>query len=120
MADKKPRPQANVTVIGRLGSEPGPVSASGKLTKARLAVGQRVKDKSGEWADGPTMWFDVVTAGPQLADLHKGDLVELQGRLGMREWEDREKVKRYSYEVWVNRAANVGNSLDDSEFPVGA
>ena len=120
MADKKPRPQVTVTAIGRIGAAPELVGSKGKLTKARLAVGQRVKDASGEWGDGPTMWFGLLTAGPQLADVGKGDLVKVEGRLSMREWEDREGRKRYDYEIWTDKVENVSISLDDSEFPVGA
>lgn len=121
MAGKKPQPKVTVEIIGRIGRPPETVGAKGKLTKASLAVGQRVKGQDGEWSDGPTMWFTLLTAGPQLADLKKGDLVTLGGRLSMRTWEDREKQTRHEYEVWVDELAVIGaNSLDDSEFPVGA
>lgn len=122
MADKKPQPKVTLTAIGRIGKAPETVGAKGKLTKASMAVGQRVKDQAGVWSDGPTMWFDLLTAGPQLADLQKGQLVSVSGRLSMRTWEDREKATRYSYEIWVDSAEVISDPKvpDDSEFPVGA
>lgn len=114
MAGSKPRQQANVTAVGRLGSDPAPVTKGGKLTKASLAVNQRVK-KDGEWADGPTMWFDLNTAGPQLVGLSKGDLVQVTGRLAMREYEG----KRF-WTIWVEEATDLANVNEDSEFPAGA
>jgi single-strand DNA-binding protein len=120
VAGKKPQPKVTVVATGRIGSAPETVGAKGKLTKARMAVGQRVKGQDGEWADGPTMWFGLLTAGPQLADLSKGDLVTVEGRLTMRTWEDREGSTRYDYDIWVDKLSMAANSLDDSEFPVGA
>ena len=110
MADeqKKPRQQATVTAVGRISKEP---ETKGKLSFTSLAVNQRVKE-DGEWKDGPTMWFDLKTAGPQLLGASKGDLVEVTGRLAMREYQG----KNY-YTIWAEKLANLST---DADFPVGA
>jgi single-stranded DNA-binding protein len=107
MADK-PRQQASITATGRISKD---TKAVGKLTVTSLAVNQRIK-KDGEWTDGPTMWFDLSTAGPQLVEASKGDLVTVEGRLAMREYNG----KLY-YTIWVEKLANASV---DSDFPVGA
>lgn len=107
MADK-PRQQVTVTAIGRIAKEP---ETKGKLTFTSFAVNQRVKDGD-EWKDGPAMWFDLKTAGPQLLGASKGDLVEVTGRLAMREYNG----KNY-YTIWAEKLVNASI---DSDFPVGA
>ncbi len=58
----------NVTVTGHVGNEPViSFSASGTpWTSFRVASTRRVRDpRTGEWADGPTLWFTVVAAPEQ-------------------------------------------------------
>jgi hypothetical protein len=105
---KKPRQQVNAVAVGRISKEP---ETRGKVQSTSLAVNQRVRE-NGEWVDGPTMWFDLATAGPQLLGVSKGDLVEVKGRLSMRVY----KEKVY-YTIWADEVANL---TVDSDFPVGA
>lgn len=109
MADEKsskPRQQVTVTAVGRISKYP---ETKGKLTFTSFASNQRVRE-NGEWKDGPTMWFDLKTAGPQLLGAEKGDLVEVKGRLAMRDYQG----KNY-YTIWLDSLVNLSV---DSDFPV--
>lgn len=72
-----------------------------------VAVSDRVKNKeTGQWEDGST-WFARCTIWGDLAEhaaatIKKGMRVIGYGRIGQREWEDREGNKRTSVEVTLD------------------
>lgn len=77
--------------------------AVGSLT---IAVSDRRKTDSGDWEDGNT-WFARCTLWGELAEnaaasLDKGMRVVAWGRLGQRDWEDKDGNKRSSVEVTVD------------------
>ncbi|WP_159792257.1 single-stranded DNA-binding protein [Puerhibacterium puerhi] len=89
----------NVTVTGHVGNEPViSFSASGTpWTSFRVASTRRVRDpRTGEWADGPTLWFTVKAFGDRAFNvsqsLAKGTPVVVTGRLGVDEYEVRRGV----------------------------
>lgn len=89
----------NVTVTGHVGNEPVvSFSASGTpWTSFRVASTRRVRDpRTGEWADGPTLWFTVKAFGDRAFNvsqsLAKGTPVIVTGRLGVDEYEVRRSV----------------------------
>ncbi|MFP3712891.1 single-stranded DNA-binding protein [Puerhibacterium sp. TATVAM-FAB25] len=89
----------NVTVTGHVGNEPViSFSASGTpWTSFRVASTRRVRDpRTGEWADGPTLWFTVKAFGDRAFNvaqsLAKGTPVIVTGRLGVDEYEVRRAV----------------------------
>jgi single-strand DNA-binding protein len=96
----------NVTFIGNIGRDPElQVTPDGTpVTKFSLAVNER----TGRGADAKesTMWLNIV-AWRGLAEtvekyMHKGMSVCVSGRLKVREYTDREGVKRMSVDVVAN------------------
>jgi len=91
-------------VIGRVGKVPEvKYTTSGQaVANFSVAVTEKFKDKE------HTTWYDVQTWG-KLAELAgeyvtKGMLIFVEGRMNCREWEDKEGVKRRSWEL-------IGNSM---------
>ena len=96
-----------VTVIGRLGRDPemNYTQNGTAVTKFSIAVGQGKdsKDKNNPNAKERTLWLNVV-AWQGLAEtaakyLTKGSKVLIQGRLDLREYQDRNNISRTSVEV---------------------
>ena len=84
-----------VTISGRLGAEPElRFTADGKAhARARLAHSGRIKDQSGTWVDGPTLWLSLSAFGhlaEQLAEQPKGALLLVTGRATPTEYTNRE------------------------------
>ncbi len=94
-----------IELIGRLGKDPelNVTNDGTPVTKFSLAVDRYMgKDSQGN-AKNDTDWFNIV-AWKGLAELvekfiHKGQLVYVAGRLSIRQYTDREGVKRQSIEV---------------------
>ena len=100
--------QTNVITIKLTANDhPESRDVGGKtVTKVRARQSQG-KDRDGEWK--PSVWLDVEAWGgswaqTDLAELRKGDVFTVTGRLTVREWEDREGNKR---EFWGIRADSV-------------
>jgi single-strand DNA-binding protein len=85
---------ATVTITGRLTADPVLRTTNGKsLSVANFTVAQtpRRQNENGDWEDAGDTLFLRVTAWRDLADnaassLHKGDLVVIIGRLGVRHY----------------------------------
>src|ERR1700744_4556676 len=93
-----------VVLIGNLGREPDLQYLEGNIAVAKfpLATTESYKDKSGTLIS-QTEWHTVVL-WRGLADLaqkylHKGSLVYIEGRIRTRNWEDKDKNKRFSTEI---------------------
>ncbi len=93
-----------VTLIGRLGRDPETrYTASGKaVANFSLAVSEKWTDSGGEKQER-TDWFNVV-AWNKLAEIvqkyaHKGDLVLVEGKLQVREYESRDGEKKKATEI---------------------
>jgi len=93
-----------VMLIGNLGRDPDLQYLEGNIAVAKfpLATTETFKDKNGNLVS-QTEWHTVVLwrGLAELAQkyLHKGSLVFIEGRLRTRNWEDKEKVKRFSTEI---------------------
>lgn len=106
----------------------GPGSVAGNLTRdpnlrytnggtavcnLRIASSERVRDdKTGEWKDGPTAFYDVQCWG-RLAEnicehLNKGDRIVAEGRWVEVSWEDKDQNIRTRTQL---RARDLGPSL---------
>ncbi|PZR55183.1 single-stranded DNA-binding protein [Xylanimonas oleitrophica] len=90
----------NVTVVGHVGQDPTLyTSGSGtRWTSIRVASTRRVRDpRTGEWGDGPTMWFTVRSFGDRalnvVESLRKGTPVVVSGRLAFEEYEVTKEVR---------------------------
>jgi single-strand DNA-binding protein len=91
-------------LIGNLGRDPDLQYLEGNIAVAKfpLATTETFKDKNGNLVS-QTEWHTVVLwrGLAELAQkyLHKGSLVFIEGRLRTRNWEDKDKVKRFSTEI---------------------
>lgn len=107
---------ANVTVMGRIGSEPRFFMAEGEapdFVSFRLATTRSYFNRNtGAWVDGETTWF-TVKAWRTLAtnirtSLKKGDAVIVHGNLDTQRWTSSEGIERESL---VIEAQAVGPNL---------
>jgi single-strand DNA-binding protein len=93
-----------VTLIGNLGKDPELQHLEGNIAVAKfpLATTETFKDKNGQ-TTSQTEWHTVVLwrGLAELAQkyLHKGSLVYIEGRLRTRNWEDKDKNRRFSTEI---------------------
>jgi single-strand DNA-binding protein len=93
-----------VTLIGNLGKDPEIQHLEGNIAVAKfpLATTETFKDKNGQ-TTSQTEWHTVVLwrGLAELAQkyLHKGSLVYIEGRLRTRNWEDKDKNRRFSTEI---------------------
>jgi single-strand DNA-binding protein len=93
-----------VMLIGNLGRDPDLQYLEGNIAVAKfpLATTETFKDKNGNLVS-QTEWHTVVLwrGLAELAQkyLHKGSLVFIEGRLRTRNWEDKDKNKRFSTEI---------------------
>lgn len=93
-----------VVLIGNLGRDPDLQHLEGNIAVAKfpLATTETYKDKSGNLVS-QTEWHTIVL-WRGLADLaqrylHKGSLIYLEGRIRTRNWEDKDKNRRFSTEI---------------------
>ena len=100
-----------VTFKARLGADPEMTTGSNGSAVTRMRVvtnGRRLVD--GDWQDTDTSWWQVTAFGRQAEaaaeQLHKGDLVLIQGKVKQREWE-KDGVKRVTAEVTADEVAKV-------------
>src|SRR3954453_6445229 len=93
-----------VMLIGNLGKDPDMQYLEGNIGVAKfpLATTETFKDRSGKLVS-QTEWHTVVLwrGLAELAQryLHKGSLVYIEGRLRTRNWEDKDKVRRFATEI---------------------
>ncbi|MCW3124278.1 MAG: single-stranded DNA-binding protein [Flavipsychrobacter sp.] len=93
-----------VILIGNIGKEPDLQYLEGNIAVAKfpLATTETYKDKTGNLVS-QTEWHTVVLwrGLAELAQkyLHKGSLVYIEGRIRTRNWEDKDKNKRFSTEI---------------------
>jgi len=101
-----------VILIGNLGSDPSlNYTQAGKaVANLSVATSKTWKDQSGE-KQKSTEWHRVVTFG-QPAEfcgeyLKKGMLVDVQGSLQTRKWQDQEGNDRYTTEIVAQTVQNL-------------
>jgi len=93
-----------VVLIGNLGKEPDIQYLEGNIAVAKfpLATTETYKDRNGTLIS-QTEWHTVVLwrGLAELAQkyLHKGSLVYIEGRIRTRNWEDKDKNRRFSTEI---------------------
>lgn len=98
-----------VILIGNLGRDPDLQYIEGNIPVAKfpLATTEMRKDKNGN-VISETEWHTIVLwrGLAELAGkyLHKGSLVYIEGRLRTRNWEDKDKNRRFQTEI-------IGESL---------
>jgi single-strand DNA-binding protein len=105
---------ASVTIIGNLTNDPELrfVNSGAAVVNFTIASTPRMKDKSGEWVDGETVFLRCTlwrgAAENAAESLRKGSRVIATGRLGSRTWETKEGDKRTDLTLEVDE---LGPSL---------
>jgi len=96
-------------------------TANGRaVANGTIAVSDRTFDRArNEWVDGDT-WFARVTLWAELAEhaaasIPKGTRVIASGRIGQRDWEDKDGTKRTNVEVTVD---DIGASVKYAQVQV--
>jgi single-strand DNA-binding protein len=117
-----------VTLVGRVGQDPEIRHLENSVAVGRfsLAVTERYKDKDGSWADAPTEWHDIVVwrnlAERAKAELKKGKLIYVEGKLSARKWEDKDGNARKTVEILARdfrafETYNTGGGGGGGNFP---
>ncbi len=110
-----------VMLIGNLGRDPELQYLEGNIAVAKfpLATTETFKDKNGNLVS-QTEWHTVVLwrGLAELAQkyLHKGSLVFIEGRLRTRNWEDKDKVRRFSTEVVGDNLVMLDKRKESTEY----
>lgn len=110
-----------VMLIGNLGRDPDLQYLEGNIAVAKfpLATTETFKDKQGN-SVSQTEWHTVVLwrGLAELAQkyLHKGSLVFIEGRLRTRNWEDKDKNKRFSTEIVGDNLVMLDKRKDNGEY----
>jgi single-strand DNA-binding protein len=112
----------NVQIIGNLGGPPEMkyLNNNDHVVNFSVAVNERWKNRAGE-SQERTTWLRVVAfngIGSACAEcLKRGDPVFVEGRLQIREYEDKDRNARTSVEVVASKVRFLGggNSGDDDE-----
>ncbi|HXS36564.1 MAG TPA: single-stranded DNA-binding protein [Flavipsychrobacter sp.] len=110
-----------VMLIGNLGRDPDLQYLEGNIAVAKfpLATTETFKDKNGNLVS-QTEWHTVVLwrGLAELAHkyLHKGSLVFIEGRLRTRNWEDKDKNRRFSTEVVGDNLVMLDKRKDNSDL----
>src|ERR1700748_766839 len=109
-----------VVLIGNLGREPDLQYLEGNIAVAKfpLATTETYKDKNGTLVS-QTEWHTIVLwrGLAELAQkyLHKGSLVFIEGRIRTRNWEDKDKNRRFSTEIVGDNLVMLDKRKEQSE-----
>jgi len=108
-----------VILAGNLGKDPEVRHLEGGAVVANfpLATTETYKDKSGNKVE-QTEWHNIVLwrAQAEYAEkfLKKGNTILVEGKLKTRTWEDKDKNKRYTTEVYGDSITIlIGNKRDE-------
>jgi single-strand DNA-binding protein len=113
-----------VMLIGNLGRDPELQYLEGNIAVAKfpLATTETFKDKNGNLVS-QTEWHTVVLwrGLAELAQkyLHKGSLVFIEGRLRTRNWEDKDKNRRFSTEIVGDNLVMLDKRKENGEYHAG-
>ena len=113
-----------VVLIGNIGREPDLQYLEGNIAVAKfpLATTETYKDKSGTLVS-QTEWHTVVLwrGLAELAQkyLHKGSLVYIEGRIRTRNWEDKDKNRRFSTEIVGDNLVMLDKRKEHGEMQPG-
>ncbi|HEX5188228.1 MAG TPA: single-stranded DNA-binding protein [Streptosporangiaceae bacterium] len=108
--------EAHVSLTGYVATQPVTKLVKDGVTNVSMRVGwtpRRQDRASGEWVDGNTSFATVICwrklATNAAVCLRKGDAVAVQGRLSVREFQDREGRPRTAVEI---EASSIGHDLN--------
>lgn len=103
---------AQITVKGNIGKDPELKFSANKTAWISFSIGYTPREKKdGEWTEGETMWFRVVSFGDKaeaLADtLAKGDSVIVSGTLKQSTYKGRDGAEQTSLEITASEIGVV-------------
>lgn len=104
----------NITIVGRVASEPESktLPSGGTVSRFRVITNDRRKNGFGEWEDRDTSGWTVICwdklAENILGQLSKGEQVIINGTIKEISWVDPAGNKKYSFEV---KAQHIGKDL---------
>src|SRR5688572_289008 len=110
-----------VMLIGNLGRDPDVQYLEGNIAVAKfpLATTETFKDRAGKLIS-QTEWHTVVLwrGLAELAQryLHKGSLVYIEGRLRTRNWEDKDKNRRFATEIVGDNLVMLDKRKDADQY----
>jgi single-strand DNA-binding protein len=110
----------NVQIIGNLGGSPEMkyVNNSDHVVNFSVAVNERWKNRNGDPQERTT-WLRIVAfngLGSACAEfLKRGDPVYVEGRLQIREYEDKDQNSRTSVEVVASRVRFLGGPANPGD-----
>jgi single-strand DNA-binding protein len=111
-----------VTLVGRLGRDPEKFSTKSGVDVANfsMATDESYKNKDGE-RQKRTEWHKIIVWGRSaeiaVKYLKKGSMVFVDGRIQSREWQDKEGVKRTSFEIVANNFRMLERKADGNGKP---
>lgn len=113
-----------VTLIGYLGADPEirRIENGAAVARIRLATSESYKDSTGNWQN-KSEWHTVIAwrelAERAEANLKKGALLYVEGKLTTRDWTDQNNVKRSSTEVVASymRPLSAREGVGQRSFP---
>lgn len=89
-------------IVGHIGKDPETKNVGADtVTNFSVATTESYKDKAGAWQK-ITEWHNVVAwklHESLIKSLKKGSLVYVEGKMRTRTYEDKDKNKRYSFEI---------------------
>ena len=107
-----------ITVCGNLTFDPATKTLRDgtSLTEIKVASTTRRRGSSGEWEDGGTTFYRV-TCWRKLGErvvrsLRRGDAVVVVGRFQVSEWDDKEGVRRQSFDIDADVVGPDLNKVD--------
>ena len=115
----------NVQIIGNLGGTPEMkyLNNDDHVVNFSVAVNERWKNRNGE-SQERTTWLRIVAfngIGSACAEhLKKGDGVYIEGRLQIREYENRDHVERTSVEVVASKVRFLGRGNNAGDASLGS
>lgn len=107
-----------VILVGNIGKDPEVQMIEGNIPVAKfpLATTEMRKEKSGQQVSDTT-WHNVVLwrGLAELAEkyLHKGSLVYIEGKLRNRNYEDKDKIKRFYTEIVAENLVMLDKRKDN-------
>ena len=113
-----------VILVGNVGRDPevryldgGQQGQQTKVATFTLATSERYKDRNGELREN-TEWHNIVLWGRNAENaarfLHKGSLIYLEGKLRTRTYDDRNNIKHYITEVYVDTFELLGRPSEET------
>lgn len=113
-----------VILIGNLGRDPEirRLENGAVVAKFSLATNENYRDKSGEWQT-QTEWHDIILwrslAERAEAQLKKGSMIYVDGKLQTRTWQDKDGNNRRTTEIVASYFRSIGGRREDGQSGVG-